>query len=112
MINNFRGLNEDVSPDLVSKAIVVASDHAEVALEATFFLRSSELNFPSVFVILVDHSIEKDGGGVHVITVGLDEKSIFRPVGISIVAEGPGLLDFLTRIDNLFVTEAFFHKTA
>jgi len=54
--NNFRSLYENISPNFMSESVVLASHHTEVALVAAFFLRSSEFNFPSVFLISTDRS--------------------------------------------------------
>jgi len=54
--NNFRSLYENISPNFMSESVVLASHHTEVALVAAFFLRSSEFNFPSVFLISTNRS--------------------------------------------------------
>jgi len=54
--NNLRSLYENISPNFMSESVVLASHHTEVALVAAFFLRSSEFNFPSVFLISTNRS--------------------------------------------------------
>jgi len=54
--NNFRRLYKNISPNFMSESVVLASHHTEVALVAAFFLRSSEFNFPSVFLISTNRS--------------------------------------------------------
>jgi len=107
-----RVLNEDISPDFVAETVVVTGDHAEVALVATLFLRSGKLDFPNVLLIGSNGSRKRNGSSLHVITVGLDEKSINRPCDLTIIAEGPGLGEFSTRGNFMLVTKALLNEAS
>jgi len=107
-----RVLNEDINPDFVAETVVVTGDHAEVALVATLFLRSGKLDFPNVLLIGSNGSRKRNGSSLHVITVGLDEKSINRPCDLTIIAEGPGLGEFNTRGNFMLVTKALLNKAS
>jgi len=107
-----RVLNEDISPDFVAETVVVTGDHAEVALVATLFLRSGKLDFPNVLLISSNGSRKRNGSSLHVVTVGLDEKSINRPCDLTIIAEGPGLGEFSTRGNFMLVTKALLNEAS
>lgn len=53
-----------------------------------------------------------DGDTVHVVTVGLDEEGIHGPGSLTIVAEGPGLSENFSRVDDVLVTEALLDEAA
>lgn len=53
-----------------------------------------------------------DGDTVHVVTVGLDEEGIHRPGSLTVVAEGPGLSENFSRVDDVLVTEALLDEAA
>lgn len=107
-----RVLNENINPDFVTKTVVVTGNHAEVALVATLFLRSGKLDFPNVLLVGSNGSRKRNGSSLHVVTVGLDEKSINRPCDLTIIAEGPGLGEFSTRGNLMLVTKALLNETA
>jgi len=96
----------------VTETVVVTGDHAEVALVATLFLRSGKLDFPNVLLVGSNGSRKRNGSSLHVVTVGLDEKSINRPCDLAIIAEGPGLGEFSTRGNLMLVTKALLNEAA
>jgi len=53
-----------------------------------------------------------DGGTVHVVTVGLDEKGIHGPGSLTVITEGPGLSKNLSGADDVLVPEALFDEAA
>jgi len=104
-------LDHNISPDLVAKAVVIRSHHAEVRSVATGLGRSHQVS--SHFEVRTS-SDDPDNGSeeVQLVTVGLDEHGIARPVGLAIVAHGPLLLEVFAGVESVAVTKTLLHEAS
>jgi len=105
-------LDQDIDPDFVAKAVVVACDHSEEGSVGTFSFRSVKLNLPVIFLTRLDFFSKANRLTLDLVASNLTEQSIFRPRGIPIVAEGPDLCVLLSSGHRVSVAEVLLDEPA
>ena len=108
-LDRFR--DHDVNPDLVAKAVVLTSLHAEVRAVATRINRSHKVRSHYEVLTRSDRT-NSSGLELQFITVGLNKLGINRPLSFAIVAHGPLLLEPTTGGERGPVTETFLDKAS
>lgn len=101
--------NEDVAPDLVAE-LDVSCLHSEVGSVASFVFGSLALDSDFAKGISLDLIAELDWLGANVISSGLEELHICWPGGFAIISEDPGLREFGSSLNFVFVIDAFLHE--
>ena len=112
-IDSFDGLGDaDVSPDLVAEADGVASLHAEEGGVAAGCSGSSQLDFPGVVGLGLDHLGKRHVDGAHLVAGSLQEDDVHGPGSLAGVAEGPLLLENGAGQHLVLVADALLHEAA
>ena len=101
--------NKDVAPDLVAE-LDVSGLHSEVGSVASLVFGSLALDSHFAKSISLDLIAELDWLGANVISGGLEELHICRPGGFSIISEDPGLREFGSSFNFVFVIDALLHE--
>ena len=105
-------LDENVAPDLLAEAIVFSSHESEESIVVARSHRSSKNKSDFNFLIRADNSIYFVGLSKKIVSVCLDEDSIFRPFSLSAISESPSLGKDLPWENWVSVPKALLHESS
>lgn len=103
--------NKDVAPDLVAK-LDVSGLHSEVGRVASLFLWSLALDGNLTHSVSFDLIVERNWNRSDIVTSGLEELYISWPGCLTVISEDPGLSEFYTSLNFMFVVDALLHKAS
>ena len=104
-------LDENVAPDLLAEAIVFPSHESEESIVVSGSHGSCEVKSNFSLLVREDNTINFVRLSLKIVSVSLDEDSIFRPLGLSTISESPSLGEGLAREDWESVPKALLHKS-
>ena len=104
-------LDENVAPDLLAEAIVFPSHESEESIVVSGSHGSCEVKSNFSLLVREDNTINFVRLSLKIVSVCLDEDSIFRPLGLSTISESPSLGEGLAREDWVSVPKALLHKS-
>ena len=105
-------MDENVAPDLLAEAIVFPSHESEESIVVTGSHRSCEVKSNFSLLVREDNTINFVRLSLKIVSVGLDEDSIFRPLGLSTISESPSLGKGLAGEDWVSVPKALLHESS
>lgn len=103
-------LHKDVAPYFLAEAIVVTIDKSEERDVVSWSLWCSHVNCDLNLLTGKHNLIQRLRSGLEIITVSLDEESVFGPLLFTSISEGPSLGEALACKDTVSVTKAFLDK--
>jgi hypothetical protein len=105
-------LDENVAPDLLAEAIVFPSHESEESIVVARSHGSCEVKSDFSLLVREDNAIDFVRLSLKIVSIGLDEDSIFRPLGLSTISESPSLGKGLAGENWVSVTKALLHESS
>lgn len=105
-------LDENVAPDLLAEAIVFPSHESEESIVVARSHGSCEVKSNFSLLVREDNAIDFVRLSLKIVSIGLDEDSIFRPLGLSTISESPSLGKGLAGENWVSVTKALLHESS
>ena len=105
-------LDENVAPDLLAEAIVFPSHESEESIVVARSHGSCEVKSDFSLLVREDNAIDFVRLSLKIVSIGLDEDSILRPIGLSTISESPSLGKGLAGENWVSVTKALLHESS
>ena len=104
-------MDENVAPDFLSEAIVFPCHESEESIVVAGSHGSCEVKSNFNLLIREDSNINFVRLSLKIVSVCLDEDSLFRPLGLSTISKSPSLGKGLAREDWVSVPKALLHES-
>lgn len=105
-------LDKDITPNLLTKAIVISMDKSEERDVVSCDARRLHFNRNFYLLARLNKLVNGLRCSLEIITIGLNKKGIFRPVLITSISESPGFGEFFPSEKRISVTEALLDKSS
>ena len=104
-------LDHDVTPDFLTKSVVITVHKSEEGDVVAFFHWGNHLDSDFDFLTWLHWIVDLEWRGAELITISLNEEGVLWPLELTSVSEGPSLCVNLACNDRESITEALLYES-